>query len=134
MKRFEGGEGSQGAGAAGKALAVSAGNSTGITPALFTSEQAAAYLGMSEAKFHELRDEPWMCDAIPLGARMVRWARADLDAAIAAMPRQARRASEPAQLLRSKIERAKTTGALATPESPAPAAPAARRYRSGELQ
>ena len=83
-----------------------------IAPRLLTSEQAAAYLGMSEAKFHELRDEPWMCEPIPLGPRMVRWSRADLDAAIAAMPRQARRSAEPAQLLRTRIERAKRTGDL----------------------
>ena len=85
----------------------------GITPALFTTEQAAAYLGMSEAKFHELRGEPWMCAPIPLGPRLVRWARTDLDLAIAAMPRQAVRAGEPTQLLRAKIERLKTTGAAA---------------------
>jgi len=84
-----------------------------IAPALFTTEQAAAYLGMSEAKFHEMRGEPWMCAPIPLGPRFVRWARTDLDAAIAAMPRQAARPGEPTQLLRGKIERMKATGAPA---------------------
>jgi len=91
---------------------MSARRSTSIAPALLTSEQAAEYLGMSEAKFHELRNEPWMCEPIPLGPRMVRWSRADLDAAIAGMPRQVRRPGEPTQLLRSKIERAKLTGNL----------------------
>jgi predicted DNA-binding transcriptional regulator AlpA len=82
-----------------------------IAPALFTTEQAAAYLGMSEAKFHELRGEPWMCAPIPLGPRLVRWARTDLDEAIAAMPRVKAAPSEPAQLLRGRIERMKTGAA-----------------------
>ncbi len=97
------------AGATGRAMAAP---SAAIAPALLTSEQAAAYLGMSEAKFHELRSQPWMCNAIPLGPRMVRWSRSDLDDAVAAMPRQARRPDEPPQLLRAKIERAKSTGAF----------------------
>jgi predicted DNA-binding transcriptional regulator AlpA len=82
-----------------------------IAPALLTTPQAAAYLGMSEAKFHELRDEPWMCAPIALGPRLLRWARADLDAAIVAMPRRSS-AGEPAQLARARIDRAKATGDL----------------------
>lgn len=91
----------------------SAALSAGIIPALFTTEQAAAYLGMSEAKFHELRGEAWMCAPIPLGPRLVRWARTDLDAAIASMPRQAARSGQPMQLLRAKVERLKATGTAA---------------------
>lgn len=104
--------GIQNARAAGAANHHSAGHPPAITiaPALFTTEQAAQYLGMSEAKFHELRSEPWMCAPIPLGPRLVRWARTDLDAAIAAMPRQAARSGEPAHLLRAKIERFKAVG------------------------
>ena len=101
------------AGATGAASTRPAPLSASITPALFTTEQAAAYLGMSEAKFHELRGEPWMCAPIPLGPRLVRWARTDLDVAIAAMPRQAGRMGEPTQLLRAKVERLKSTGAQA---------------------
>jgi len=117
MKAMEGGSLRPIAGAAGSSGTETAALSArayapAITPALYTTEQAAAYLGMSEAKFHELRDEPWMCAPIPFGPRMVRWSRADLDVAIAGMPRQARRPSEPSQLLRSKIERAKRTGDL----------------------
>lgn len=97
---------------AGLSAAIAPAQAPTIMPALFTSEQAAAYMGISEAKFHELRDEPWMAASISLSVRMVRWARADLDAAIAAMPRQARRSAEPAQLLRTRIERAKRTGDL----------------------
>ena len=90
---------------------LSAAPSAIVAPALFTTEQAAAYLGMSEAKFHELRGEAWMCAPIPLGPRLVRWARTDLDTAILAMPRQASRTSEPTQLLRAKIERMKAGAA-----------------------
>ncbi len=65
-----------------------------IAPTLFSSDQAAQYLGMSEAKFHELRGAEWMCAAIVLGPRLIRWARADLDHVIAALPRQAAVESE----------------------------------------
>ena len=94
------------------AAASARASAAAITPALFTTEQAAAYMGMSEAKFHELRPEPWMCAPIALGPRLVRWARTDLDQAIAAMPRQAGRAGEPTQLLRGKVERLKTIGSV----------------------
>jgi len=50
-----------------------------IAPALFTTEQAALYFGVSEAKFHEMRGEAWMCAPIQLGPRLMRWARNDLD-------------------------------------------------------
>ena len=82
-----------------------------IAPALFTTEQAALYFGVSEAKFHEMRGEAWMCAPILLGPRLVRWARQDLDQAISAMPRQVGRSGEPTQLLRAKVERLKSAGA-----------------------
>ncbi len=113
MKAIDGAAGSQTpiAHAAGAVHAgVSRKPSATITPALLTTEQAAAYLGLSEAKFHELRGEPWMCAPIPLGPRFVRWARTDLDDAIAAMPRKVSKPAEPAQLLRGRIERMKSTG------------------------
>jgi predicted DNA-binding transcriptional regulator AlpA len=84
-----------------------------IAPALFTTDQAAAYLGMSEAKFHELRDEPWMCAPIALGPRLVRWARADLDSAIAAMPRRSTKPDEPVWLANARNDRSKASGAPA---------------------
>jgi predicted DNA-binding transcriptional regulator AlpA len=112
MTRLDGSARSQHARTDREPATVSAALSAGITPALFTTEQAATYLGMSEAKFHELRGEPWMCAPIPLGPRLVRWAKTDLDAAIAAMPRQAARSGEPTHLLRAKVERLKTTGTV----------------------
>jgi hypothetical protein len=81
-----------------------------ITPAVFTTPQAAAYLGVSEARFHELRPEPWMCAPIALSQRMLRWSRADLDAAIAAMPRLSKTPAEPTWLANARSERAKVPG------------------------
>jgi len=83
----------------------------GVAPALLTTDQAAAYLGMSEAKFHELRNEPWLCAPIVLGPRLLRWSRADLDVSIAAMPRRSTKPDEPAWLANARNERAKAAGA-----------------------
>lgn len=83
--------------------------STLALPALLTDEQAAAFMGISKRKFHELRNEPWMPRPIVLGPRLVRWSRAELDHAVASMPRQ-EHASEPAQLRRGRIEAMKRGG------------------------
>ena len=91
------------------ALAVS---KSGIQPELLNDEQAAALWGVSVRRFHELRDHQWAPKAIPLGPRQLRWARTELVAAIANMPRQVA-TTEPAQLLRARIQRAKNTGSLA---------------------
>ena len=79
-------------------------------PVLLTDTQAAACLGVSVRKFHDLRSESWMCRPVVLGPRLLRWPRAELEAAVASMPRQATPGDEPAQLLRGRIERAKKTG------------------------
>lgn len=80
------------------------------TPALLADEQAAEYLSVSVRKFHELRSESWMPRPVVLGPRLLRWARAELDAAIAGMPRQQEASAEPAQLRRGKIEAIKAGG------------------------
>jgi predicted DNA-binding transcriptional regulator AlpA len=80
-----------------------------IAPALFTDDQAAAFWGVSVRRFHELRAESWAPAPITLGPRLLRWSRAELEAAIAAMPRADKR-SEPAQLARARVERLKSSG------------------------
>jgi predicted DNA-binding transcriptional regulator AlpA len=87
--------------------------STGGLQVLLTDDQAAALLGVSTRKFHDLRREPWMVQPVQLGPRLLRWPRAELEAAIARMPRQAAPGAEPAQLRRQRIERAKRDGCLA---------------------
>jgi predicted DNA-binding transcriptional regulator AlpA len=85
-----------------------------IVPILLTDAQAAACLGVSPRKFHELRDEPWMPKAVQLGPRALRWARAELEEAIARMPRLAATGQEPAALRRARIENLKTRGVPAS--------------------
>lgn len=76
--------------------------------ALLTDEQAARdVLGVSPRTFADLIKQPWMPRPIVLGPRLRRWHRAELEAAIANMPRQEQPASEPAQLRRQRIERMK---------------------------
>jgi predicted DNA-binding transcriptional regulator AlpA len=73
---------------------------------LLTDDEAAATLGIGMTTFHELRKRPWFPAPIQLGPRLVRWSLAEIEDAIAQMPRQ-REPSEPAQLLRGKINRLK---------------------------
>ena len=80
----------------------------GHRPALLTAAQAATEVyGVSERTFHAMRSKGLVPAPIVLGPRLLRWARADLEAAIAALPRKEAGAPEPAQLLRGKIERLK---------------------------
>lgn len=78
-------------------------------PALLTDEQAAQCMGISRRTFRQLQGHPWMPKAIVLGPRLVRWSRAELEQAVAVMPRQ-QDLSEPAQLRRSRIEGMKRGG------------------------
>jgi predicted DNA-binding transcriptional regulator AlpA len=79
-------------------------------PALLTAAQAAREVyGVSERTFHDMRARGIVPPAILLGPRLLRWSRADLEAATAAMPRQDR-LPEPSQLLRRRVERMKATG------------------------
>jgi predicted DNA-binding transcriptional regulator AlpA len=79
---------------------------------LLTDDEGAAALGVSPRAFAKLMHEPWFPKPVVLGPRLKRHVRHELEAAVAAMPRQAAPASEPAQLLRGRIERAKLTGSL----------------------
>lgn len=76
---------------------------------LLTAAQAAREVfGVSERTFHVLRAEPWMPAPVLCGARMLRWVRAELEAAVVNMPRQVETAAEPAQLRRRRIEAMKS--------------------------
>lgn len=73
-----------------------------------TAEQAAREVyGVSERTFHEMRAKGLVPAPVELGPRLLRWHRAELEAAIAAMPRRTEAAPVPSQLLRGKIERLK---------------------------
>ena len=72
--------------------------------ALLTPAQAARdVFGISERSFHELRKSAWMPKPVVLGPRLIRFVRAELEAACAAMPRGT--VAEPGQLSRSRIKR-----------------------------
>lgn len=73
---------------------------------LLSDVEAAAYLGIGTSTFHGLRDKPWMPKPKQLGPRLLRWSRAELEAAIGNMPVQQQR-GEPAQLARARIDRMK---------------------------
>jgi len=79
--------------------------------ALLSEDEAAAWFGISKRTFQSLRDAAWMPAPIVLGPRLLRWSVDELRAAVAKMPRQTERA-QPESLLRTRIERAKTTGDL----------------------
>jgi predicted DNA-binding transcriptional regulator AlpA len=85
-----------------------------VLPFLLTDKQAADLWGIGLTLFHELRAgrPAWFPKAIQLSPRVVRYSRAEVEAAIANMPRQAD-PSEPAQLRRARIERLKGGGAAA---------------------
>ncbi|GAB3768317.1 hypothetical protein GCM10028796_31570 [Ramlibacter monticola] len=81
-------------------------HSPNIAPLLLTPAQAASFVGVGESTFQALRNEPWMPLPIVLGPRIVRWSRIELEQAVANMPR-VREPSEPAQLMRARIDRMK---------------------------
>ena len=82
------------------------------TPLLVPLKSAAAIWGVSCGTFHRLRREGRVPEPVELGPRALRWVVADLQQAIAQMPRKTTASQEPAQLLRTRIERAKKTGDL----------------------
>jgi predicted DNA-binding transcriptional regulator AlpA len=71
---------------------------------LLTASEAGAVFGVSERTFHGLRHRGVVPAPIVLGPRLLRWSRAELEAAVAKLPRAAAPAAEPAQLLRGKVE------------------------------
>ncbi|MCU0896723.1 MAG: hypothetical protein MUC55_04400 [Burkholderiales bacterium] len=56
-------------------------------PVLLSAPQAAALLGISERRFHELRRDPGFPQAVLIGARCVRWHRDELAEYVKSLPR-----------------------------------------------
>ena len=83
-------------------------------PVLLTDAQAARLWGIGVSKFHQLRASgaSWFPRPIQLSARVVRYSRLEVEAAVANMPRQVD-AEQPEALRRARIERMKQTGAAA---------------------
>lgn len=79
---------------------------------LLTDNEGAAVFGVGLRTFLELQHEAWFPRPVILGPRLKRHVRTELEAAVAQMPRQGRLA-EPAQLLKSRVERAMRSGVLA---------------------
>jgi predicted DNA-binding transcriptional regulator AlpA len=80
---------------------------TAFFPVLLSDAQAAACLGVSVRKFHDLRNEPWCPKPVVLGPRLLRWPRVEIERAVADMPRLAIASPEPSELLRARIEKLK---------------------------
>jgi predicted DNA-binding transcriptional regulator AlpA len=84
-------------------------------PVLLTAKQAAECWGVSERTFHALRASGLTPTPIALGPRLLRWARAEIEAGVASLPRQAEAAPMPSQLLRGKIDKIKRGAPAAKP-------------------
>ena len=79
----------------------------GVQPQLLNEGQAAALLGISTRKFHDVRRQSWFsdhCTAIELGPRCLRWDRTLLLAAAMNAPRRVVQ-SEPAHLASARADR-----------------------------
>lgn len=87
----------------------------GNTARVLLSDADAARIvyGVSLRKFHQLERESWFPRPVVLGPRLKRYVLSELEAAVVNMPRREEPATEPAQLLRARIERAKATGVFA---------------------
>lgn len=78
---------------------------------LLTDDEGAEALGVSPRMFAKLLHEPWFPKPVVLGPRLKRHVRAELEAAVANMPRrEVVVGNEPAQLLRGRIEKMKRSG------------------------
>jgi predicted DNA-binding transcriptional regulator AlpA len=75
-------------------------------PELLNIKQACALLGISERSFHLARKQPWFPSGIQLGARVIRFSRAELVAAAERLAPRAVGTSEPAQLAEARASRA----------------------------
>lgn len=74
-------------------------------PVLLNEREAAGVLGVSPRKFHQLRSEPWMPQAVELGERSLRWNRDELmHAIVARAPRRTIKA-EPAHFQQARAKR-----------------------------
>jgi predicted DNA-binding transcriptional regulator AlpA len=78
-----------------------------LVPELLTDEQAAAIWQIGTSKFHELRSSKpkWFPVPIQLSARVVRYSRAEVEGAVALMPRQLAPV-EPASLKKARQQKA----------------------------
>ena len=77
---------------------------------LLTAEQAARdVFGVSERTFHTLRARGLIPDPVMLGARSLRWVRAELETAALRLPRQQPQ-PQPTQLRRARIDAMKAGG------------------------
>lgn len=76
-------------------------------PVLLDAPAVAVLLGVSERTVHILRRDATFPRAIQLGTRCVRWCRAEIEAWLAARPRQAE-PNEPPQLRAARARRAAT--------------------------
>jgi hypothetical protein len=79
-------------------------SATSAGKVLLTFAEAGALIGVGERKAHEVL--PTLVTPVVLGPRCVRIVRSELEAAVAKLPRRIA-PTEPAQLLRGKIERLK---------------------------
>lgn len=82
-----------------------------VLPVLLTDAQAAKLWGIGVSKFHQFRASgaDWFPRAIQLSPRIVKYARSEVEAAVARMPRQ-QAATQPEELRRARIERMKRGG------------------------
>ena len=71
---------------------------------LLNAAQAAALMGISERTFHQWRKTGLLPPGVAISPGRVRWARADLESAIAAAPRKLE-VVEPARLIVGKAAR-----------------------------
>lgn len=79
-----------------------------VIPELLSDIEAATLLGMSVRKFHKLRHEEWMPEAVELSPRSLRWVRSELlKAAMNCAPRR-KLQDEPAQLRSSRSRKVNT--------------------------
>ena len=79
---------------------------TNHRPALLTAAQSAGEVyGISERTFHVMRAKGLVPPPIVIGPRLLRWSRADLEAAVAGLPRKEATTAQPAQLVEGKREK-----------------------------
>lgn len=76
---------------------------------LLSDAEGAALYGVSLRTFMSMQHEPYFPEPVVLGPRLKRHHRAELEAAIANMPRQQRPAAEPLQLAKGRAARAGRT-------------------------
>lgn len=86
-------------------LKESTSSTSHATSELLYDYEAAALLGVPVRKFHKLRKEAWMPQAIELSPRCLRWSRSELLAAVSDFAPRRRLLEEPPQLRDSRARR-----------------------------